>query len=149
VRRQTVHQLVQMGLIIPNPDNPSRPVNSPKTRYIIEVNALALLRTYGTEEWEPSLHAYLAKAPSLKALVGEARTMKLIAVRLPHGETVTLTAGGQNLLIKAIVEQFCPRYTPSGTLRYLSDAGKKLRRQEIEFFGRLVSCWTSMAKCLM
>lgn len=33
VRRSTVHQFVQMGLLAANPDNPHRPVNSPANRY--------------------------------------------------------------------------------------------------------------------
>jgi len=33
VRRFTVHQFVQMGLLVANPDNPRRPVNSPANRY--------------------------------------------------------------------------------------------------------------------
>jgi hypothetical protein len=33
VRRQTVHQFMQVGLAVANPDNPSRPINSPKTKY--------------------------------------------------------------------------------------------------------------------
>ena len=30
VRRHTIHQFVQAGLVVPNPDKPSRPTNSPK-----------------------------------------------------------------------------------------------------------------------
>lgn len=33
VRRFTVHQFVQMGLLLANPDDPRRPVNSPANRY--------------------------------------------------------------------------------------------------------------------
>ena len=30
IRRQTVHQFVQCGLVVENPDQPARPINSPK-----------------------------------------------------------------------------------------------------------------------
>lgn len=43
---------------------------------------------------------------------------------LTDGRTVTLTAGGQNVLIKAIIEDFCPRWTPGGRALYIGDAGK-------------------------
>ena len=33
VRRFTIHQFVQMGLVLANPDDPRRPVNSPDNRY--------------------------------------------------------------------------------------------------------------------
>lgn len=52
VRRFTIHQFMEAGLVIVNPDNPARPVNSPDTVYQIEPDALALLRRYGSEEWD-------------------------------------------------------------------------------------------------
>ncbi len=36
VRRQTVHQFIQLGLVISNPDDPACPINSPYTKYVIE-----------------------------------------------------------------------------------------------------------------
>src|ERR1700722_15778593 len=33
VRRQTMHQFMQAGLVLYNPDNPTRPVNSPHAVY--------------------------------------------------------------------------------------------------------------------
>ena len=47
-RRQTMHQLVDAGIALYNPDNPARPVNSPNAVYQIEPAALTLLRSYGT-----------------------------------------------------------------------------------------------------
>ncbi len=62
VRRQTMHQFCDAGLAIYNPDKPDRPVNSPKTVYQIESNALALLRTFDTPAW----HNKLTSSPSEK-----------------------------------------------------------------------------------
>ncbi|WP_199316007.1 hypothetical protein [Tolypothrix sp. FACHB-123] len=66
VRRQTVHQFLDAALIITNPDAPERPINSPKTVYQIEETVLELLRTYGTPEWQKSIHTYLASVETLK-----------------------------------------------------------------------------------
>src|ERR1039457_6154487 len=44
VRRQTMHQFVDAGIALYNPDKPDRPVNSPAAVYQIEPAALALLR---------------------------------------------------------------------------------------------------------
>ena len=52
VRRQTMHQFVQAGLALYNPDDPSRPVNSPRAVYQISPEALALIREYGTVAWK-------------------------------------------------------------------------------------------------
>lgn len=55
VRRQTVHQFLDAGLIVANPDSPERPINSPHAVYQIEQGALDLLRTFDSPEWETKL----------------------------------------------------------------------------------------------
>lgn len=52
VRRQTMHQFVQMGMVVENPDQPDRPINSPKWCYQLHQQALSLLQSYGSEQWE-------------------------------------------------------------------------------------------------
>ena len=38
---------------------------------------------------------------------------------------MTLTPGGQNELIRVIIEEFCPRFTPKGTPIYIGDMADK------------------------
>jgi adenine-specific DNA-methyltransferase len=137
VRRQTVHQFMQAGLAIANPDNPSRLINSPKTKYQIEPSALKLLRTFGTDAWEGNLHQYLKAANQLAALQLREREMTLIPVILPDGVQIMLSAGGQNELIKQVIEEFCPRFTPAGKVIYVGDAGEKLNEHEVIYFEML------------
>ncbi len=59
VRRQTIHQFLDAGLIVANPDDLERPINSPKTVYQVEESALELLHTYNTSEWDKNIRAYL------------------------------------------------------------------------------------------
>lgn len=80
VRRQTVHQFLDAALIVANPDDLSRPINSPKTVYQIEASALELLRTYGTEEWEKSIRTYLASIETLKKQYAQEREMSRIPI---------------------------------------------------------------------
>ncbi len=133
VRRFTVHQFVQMGLVVANPDNPQRPVNSPLNRYQVAPALLKLVRTYGTPAWRDSLAAFLAGADALKSLQPRERQMALIPVRLPSGKKASLTAGGQNELVKRIIEEFCPRFTPGGIVVYLGDTGRKQRHVEPDY----------------
>lgn len=125
VRRFTVHQFVQMGLVRYNPDNPKRPVNSPDARYQIDPDALATIRTYRTREWRKALEAYMATAATIRTLHPAERCMSLIPVTLPDGATIDLTAGGQNVLVKDILEKFCPAFTPGARVVYVGDAGVK------------------------
>ena len=130
VRRFTVHQFVQMGLVVANPDDPHRPVNSPANRYQIAPALLKLARTFGSPAWSESLAAYVATAGALGRLQPRERDMALVAVKLPSGKKVPLTAGGQNELVKKIIEDFCPRFTPGGIVVYLGDTGQKQRHVE-------------------
>ena len=51
--------------------------------------------------------------------------MEQVPVTLPDGQTLQLTPGGQNVLVKEIIEEFAPRFTPGGHVVYVGDAGKK------------------------
>lgn len=124
VRRFTVHQFEHAGIIVRNSDKP-RAVNSPDNVYQIEAGALELLQTYGTEEWEKNLAAYLESQETLQQRYAAEREMSRIPVTLPDGRTIDLTVGGQNVLIKDIIEKFCPHYTPGGEVLYVGDAGDK------------------------
>jgi len=138
VRRQTVHQLLEAGLIIQNPDDPTRPVNSGKTVYQVESSALELLRTYGTHGWAQKLPEYmLAIEPLRRRFAGE-RIMSRIPVTVAPGNIVPLSPGGQNTLIKRIIEEFAPRFSPGGQVLYVGDADEKFGyfdRKSLEALG--------------
>ena len=124
VRRQTVHQFLDAALIVANPDDLSRPINSPKTVYQIERSALELLRTYGTDEWDKSICTYLASVETLKKQYAQEREMSRIPIVI-NGKIKTLSPGGQNILIEKIINDFAPRFTPGGKLIYVGDADEK------------------------
>ncbi|MBI2848655.1 MAG: restriction endonuclease [Chloroflexi bacterium] len=137
VRRFTVHQFVQMGLVLANPDDPGRPVNSPDNRYQVAPTLLKLCREYGSPSWDESLKIFVNSSEALRRLQPRERKMELIPVRLPDGRELKLTAGGQNELVKGIVEEFCPRFTPGGVLVYVGDTGNKQRHLEEGYLRQL------------
>jgi adenine-specific DNA-methyltransferase len=124
VRRQTVHQFIDAGLIVVNPDNIDRPVNSPKTVYQIEYSALELLRTFKTDEWDKNLSTYLASIETLKTKYAQERLKARIEVNI-LGKVIALSPGGQNILIEKIINDFCPRFTPSSNIIYVGDTDEK------------------------
>ena len=124
-RRQTMHQLVAAGIALYNPDAPARPVNSPKAVYQIEPGALKLMRTFGTAAWARNLKAYLRGRKTLAAQYARAREMRKLPVKLATGETMRLSPGDHSQLIKAIIEEFAPRFVPGGVLIYAGDTGEK------------------------
>ncbi|MBE9237021.1 Eco57I restriction-modification methylase domain-containing protein [Anabaena aphanizomenioides LEGE 00250] len=123
VRRQTMHQFVQMGLVVENPDQPNRPINSPKWCYQLQPTALSLIKSYNSELWEESRRNYAIAVKNLLQNIN--RNIPQIPVTLPDGQAIYLSSGGQNNLIKDILEKFCPRFTPGGLVLYVGDAGDK------------------------
>ena len=126
-RRQTMHQFVDAGLAVPNPDDPSRPVNSPRFCYQIEPTALKLLSTYGMPAWADNLKTYLRSVETLKQRYARARELKMVPVTLAEGQEVYLTPGAHSKLVKAIVDEFAPRFVPGGYVIYVGDTGDKWR----------------------
>ena len=114
IRRQTLHQFVQAHLVIENPDQPTRPINSPKWCYQVTSEALGLIRSHRTPGFRHNLRRYLAERPGLQAAYRQERDLLKIPVTLPHGVEIVLTAGGQNPLLKAMVEEFLPEIHSGG-----------------------------------
>jgi adenine-specific DNA-methyltransferase len=125
VRRQTIHQFRDAGIVLQNPDDPARATNSRYNRYQIEASALGLVRLFGTPGWPKALATYLSTVRTLSEQYAQQRQMQRIPLRLPTGEEISLSPGGQNVLVKEIIEQFCPLYTPGGIPLYIGDTDEK------------------------
>jgi len=125
VRRQTVHQFLQAALIAANPDKPSRPTNSPKAVYQIEPSVLKLLKSFGKTEWKGNLQKYLRTVKTLKMLYEREREMQRLPVKLSEDREIKLSPGGQNVLVKKIVEYFCSLFIPGGQMLYIGDTQLK------------------------
>ena len=138
IRRYSIHQMWNMGLVDANPDDRKRPINSPRYCYQITPDFLNLIRSFGAYDWNDRLAQFRNSAgDSLTVLEDRRRNMKLLPVTLPDGSKVSLTVGGQNELVKRIVEEFCPRFLHGGKILYLGDAGQKLSDADIRRFREL------------
>jgi hypothetical protein len=84
-----------------------------------------LLRSFGTGAWGNYLREYLASAGTLAAKYASERQMKRIPLQIREGLEISLSPGGQNELIRAIISEFCPRFTPGANAVYVGDADKK------------------------
>ncbi|MFH0965183.1 MAG: BsuBI/PstI family type II restriction endonuclease, partial [Planctomycetota bacterium] len=98
---------------------------------------LKLVREFGSPSWSESLKSFVKSSEALRRLQPRERRMALIPVRLPDGGELKLTAGGQNELVKSIVEEFCPRFAPGGVLVYVGDTGNKQRHLEEGYLRQL------------
>ncbi|MDC3424254.1 restriction endonuclease [Aquibacillus sp. 3ASR75-11] len=125
-RRFTMHQFVDGGIALYNPDKPNRPVNSPKAVYQIEPETLNLLKKYDNPEWNSALEDYLKHRQTLVERYAKEREQQKIPVQITEGKEIFITPGEHSELIKAIIEDFAPRYVPGGQLIYAGDTGEKM-----------------------
>lgn len=146
IRDDAVKYFVEAGLVLRNPDDPNRPTNSGKTVYQIEPAALALLRRIGTPRWSSSLRKYLSSRENIKNEIARNRNLARVPVTLPDGSRVALSPGGQNPLIKAIIEHFCPIFAPGGVVIYIGDTENKFTHLETDALNSLGVNLDSAAK---
>ena len=125
IRRQTMHQFVDAGLAVYNPDDPKRPVNSPAAVYQIEPSALKLVQSYDTAAWHDNLTAYLSKKQTLASRYANERQQNLVPVKIAPGKAIKLSPGEHSELIRAIIEDFAARFVPGAVLIYAGDTGVK------------------------
>ena len=124
-RRFSMHQMVQAGIALYNPDKPDRPTNSPKAVYQISAAAIMVIKSYGSREWAQNIAAFKDMASTLAALYAKERLMDMVQVKVRKGLRVTLSPGKHNELIKAIIEEMAPRFLHGATLVYIGDTGDK------------------------
>ncbi len=125
-RRQTLHQFMDGGMVIYNPDEPDRPVNSPKACYQLTSEVFNLLQMYKTPSWNTELNKFLAERKTLSEKYALPREMTMIPLKISESEEIKLTPGNHSKLIHDIVEEFGPRFAPGAELIYVGDTGGKI-----------------------
>ena len=124
-RRQTMHQFVEAGIALYNPDDPARPVNSPNACYQVSEEAAGIMRTFGTEAWDSALDAWLAERKTLAEKWARDRVMRMIPVTVAPERKILLTPGAHSELIRDIITSFAPRFAPAAEVIYVGDTGDK------------------------
>ena len=124
-RRQSMHQFIEAGVCLYNPDEPQRPVNSPKAVYQIEPHLVKVLKLVGNVGYKEALAEFQSKRQTLVEQYSKVRDMQLVPVKVKAGYKIALSPGRHSELIRNIVENFGPRYAPGGDLVYVGDTGDK------------------------
>lgn len=124
-RRQTMHQFVEAGIALYNPDKPARPVNSPNACYQISTEAYAAILTFGSDQWQSALGTYLEGQEALTAKWAKHREIHKIPVQIADDREISLTPGAHSQLVKEIIMEFAPRFAPGAEVIYVGDTGDK------------------------
>ena len=126
VWRKDLIVLVSAGLAAKSAADPAADQNDGTRGYSIHESAIDLLRAYGTERWESELIRFRAVAGSPDDRLSRAREFKRVPVILPDGTEIKLSPGPHNLIQKAIIEEFLPRFSRNPRILYLGDTEKKI-----------------------
>lgn len=137
VRDEAAKYFCAFGMLVRNPDDPIRPTTSPKTVYQVEPTALSLFKSFGASDWRSRLAVYLLAREGIRSNLERQRRMVRIPVRLLNKKMVTLSPGGQNPLIRKIIEGFCERFAGDGLVIYIGDAERKFAHFEHKYLAKL------------
>ena len=137
IRRQTLHQFEQAGVVIRNPDDPSRPTNSPNTVYQISDDALDVIRKFDSYNWEQAVKDFTDRKGKLIERYEKRKKKHSISVDLPNGSLVSFSPGKHNELQVKIIKDFRARFCPNAKVVYVGDTARKMLHIDTALLSKL------------
>lgn len=137
IRRQALHQFEQAGLVIRNPNNPALATNSPRTHYTLTDMALAVIRSYQTENWPAARNDFLNSRGSLIETYLKSVEQNRVPIQIADGTQYHLSPGKHNQLQAKVIEEFGSRFAPGSRLLYLGDTARKALIFDLDGFQKL------------
>lgn len=145
IRRQTLHQFMQHGLVTKNRDDLFRPTNSGQTNYSLNDEVIEILKKIPDGDWQIDAEAHAVKAKSLLKAHKKRVAKTQVLVNLPYmAEPLRLSAGAHNQLQADIIHRFLPQFAGEDTrLLYVGDTasidgtGGKFAYLNSIWFGKL------------
>lgn len=131
-RKQAMHHFRIAALIEDN----LKATNSPNYRYRITIEALNLIKKYGTKDWNKELAKYLKNHEKLINIYENKRNLTKIPVKI-NGENFEFSTGKHNELQKAIIEEFAPRFAQNSIVLYVGDTKDKDLYKDVELLEKL------------
>ena len=124
-RRDLLHPILA-GLVIQGAGKPDADINDGTRGCGLLPDFAALIRKYGTPEWDEALAAFLIGRPVLAEALARKRALKRKAVTLPGGKPIELGSGPHNDLQRAIIHEFLCRYGYDAEVLYCGDVTNRL-----------------------
>ncbi len=138
VRRKDLKLLTVAEVVLQS--SPNSATNDSTRGYSINPTYAELIRKFGTKGWEEMVTDKLKNIEPLSKKLKREREIVKINVTLPSGGELTFSAGEHNVLQKAIIEDFLPRYGMGAEVLYVGDTSDKYlylekdRLEELIFF---------------
>ncbi len=126
IRRKDL-KLPVLGEIILH-SNPGSARNDSTRGYALNPFYAEILRNIKSETntgWKLYAQKKLKNKKSVKDILSSDRNIQKIPIQLPSGEKIIFSPGEHNLLQKAVIEDFLPRYGYGCEILYVGDAADK------------------------
>lgn len=125
LRRQTLHQFVQAGIVSHNPENPELSTNSKDNHYRLTTEFLRVIKSFGTKKWEREVGKFRKSTGTLNDRYLRKREFQKISLKLKNGKELRFSPGKHNKVQVAVIKEFAPRFAPGSVLLYVGDTANK------------------------
>ncbi|MEM7656787.1 MAG: BsuBI/PstI family type II restriction endonuclease [Bacteroidota bacterium] len=123
IRRIDLKLLLAAGIV--EKSAPKTATNNPARGYGLPPFFAELFRTSLEPNWIEKCAAALADFPALREQLARNRDLQQIEVLLPEGIELHFSPGKHNVLQKAIIESFLPRFGEGSQVLYVGDTADK------------------------
>lgn len=137
IRRKDLMLPVQAGIVVSTGSGAAR--NDSTRGYAIGTQFAAIIRQFHASEWDQPVRVFMEGRTRLTDQLYSERSVPQIPIHLPSGEELQFSLGEHNVLQKAIIEEFLPRYGYGSEVLYIGDTAKKFivyqeeRLQQLKF----------------
>ncbi len=125
IRRKDLKMPVVAGIIIASANKPNAARNDPTRGYSLSPEFVEIIRRVREPGWADEVEEFMGDRPSLAERLAAERQLQQVPIQLPDGQTLFFSPGEHNLLQKAVIEQFLPRYGHGAAVLYVGDTAKK------------------------
>jgi len=126
IRRKDLKLLVLADIVVNSGVNKGSATNDPTRGYALNPKIKELILTYKTDKWSNSLLSFNKNKVPLSEILARKRDIRKIPVKLPNGKLLELSLGEHNILQKAIIEEFLPRFGSDCKVLYIGDTTNKI-----------------------
>ena len=137
IRRKDLKLLVLADIVVNSVVNKGSATNDPTRGYALHPDFKQLIVSYKTAKWTKNLKSFNKNKPSLAEILSRKRDLEKIPVKLPNGKPIELSLGEHNVLQKALIEEFLPRFGSDCTALYIGDTSNKTLHIELEELKKL------------
>lgn len=125
IRRQTLHQFEQAGIVQHNPENSELPTNSKDNHYRLTPEVIKVIKAYNSKRWKKELKEFKKNVGFLRDKYLKKKEFNKIPIKLKNGTKLSFSPGKHNEVQVAIIIEFAPRFAPGSDLLYIGDTIKK------------------------